>query len=73
MNPLRPNKKPGPKETQLRTRIVAGNRKDIGALAQLVEHHNGIVGVSGSTPLRSTKILAKTLGRPENKSRFTSG
>jgi hypothetical protein len=25
-----------------------------GALAQLVEHHNGIVGVSGSNPLRST-------------------
>lgn len=26
-----------------------------GVLAQLVEHHNGIVGVSGSNPLGSTK------------------
>ena len=27
----------------------------IGVVAQLVEHHNGIVGVRGSNPLGSTK------------------
>jgi hypothetical protein len=30
-----------------------------GVLAQLVEHHNGIVGVRGSNPLGSTDFGAK--------------
>ena len=29
---------------------------DDGVVAQLVEHHNGIVAVRGSTPLSSTKL-----------------
>jgi hypothetical protein len=28
----------------------------VGVVAQLVEHHNGIVGVRGSNPLGSTKL-----------------
>ena len=28
----------------------------VGVVAQLVEHHNGIVGVRGSTPLGSTNL-----------------
>ena len=38
------------------------NTLTFGAIAQLVEHHNGIVGVSGSTPLSSTKSQRKHLG-----------
>ena len=34
----------------------------IGVVAQLVEHHNGIVGVRGSNPLGST-IREKTTSR----------
>ena len=28
----------------------------VGVVAQLVEHHNGIVGVAGSIPVGSTKL-----------------
>ena len=33
-----------------------------GVVAQLVEHHNGIVGVRGSNPLGSTSLWIKDLG-----------
>ena len=32
-----------------------------GVVAQLVEHHNGIVGVRGSNPLGSTILKAEEL------------
>jgi hypothetical protein len=32
-----------------------------GVLAQLVEHHNGIVGVKGSNPLGSTSLAQAIL------------
>ena len=32
------------------------NQNSYGVLAQLVEHHNGIVGVRGSNPLGSTNL-----------------
>src|SRR5262245_18014788 len=35
-----------------------------GVVAQLVEHHNGIVGVRGSNPLGSTIHLRKFYRRP---------
>ena len=34
-----------------------------GVVAQLVEHHNGIVGVRGSNPLGSTKSKARLTNR----------
>ena len=45
-----------------------------GVVAQLVEHHNGIVGVRGSNPLGSTillfsvrvRVLSSSLGRNGN-------
>jgi hypothetical protein len=30
-----------------------------GVVAQLVEHHNGIVGVAGSIPVGSTSLLPR--------------
>jgi hypothetical protein len=34
-----------------------------GVVAQLVEHHNGIVGVRGSNPLGSTILMHKDFCR----------
>jgi hypothetical protein len=34
--------------------VAAKLSKPVGVVAQLVEHHNGIVGVRGSNPLGST-------------------
>jgi hypothetical protein len=47
-----------------------------GVLAQLVEHHNGIVGVKGSNPLGSTisnelKCLMNVLDSTHPKGRFS--
>lgn len=39
------------------------NQDSHGVLAQLVEHHNGIVGVRGSNPLGSSPFLTV----PENQ------
>lgn len=33
----------------------------VGVVAQLVEHHNGIVGVRGSNPLGSTILVINNL------------
>ena len=40
-----------------RSRLSKLQRTLDGVLAQLVEHHNGIVGVKGSNPLGSTILL----------------
>src|SRR5881392_1419888 len=41
-----------------------------GVVAQLVEHHNGIVGVRGSNPLGSTILKLGNLPRPKVQSAF---
>src|SRR5882724_4694970 len=38
-----------------------------GVVAQLVEHHNGIVGVRGSNPLGSTILRSERPGRSERR------
>ena len=38
-----------------------------GVVAQLVEHHNGIVGVRGSNPLGSTILVVKELRKAVGK------
>ena len=38
-------------------------RRLVGVVAQLVEHHNGIVGVRGSSPLGSTSLSTSLADR----------
>jgi hypothetical protein len=40
-----------------RKRALKLARLKVGVVAQLVEHHNGIVGVRGSNPLGSTNLF----------------
>ena len=39
--------------------LIAKLSKPVGVVAQLVEHHNGIVGVRGSNPLGSTILRSE--------------
>jgi hypothetical protein len=43
-----------------------------GVVAQLVEHHNGIVGVIGSNPFGSTILLFWNEGRPHQPESFST-